>query len=185
MEDEQILDLFFARSEEAIGALDRAYGRLCLQIARGILSDAQDAEECVSDAYLAAWNTIPPSRPQNLTAFLCRLVRNRSISRHRANTAARRHSPYDVALEELSGALAAPSGVEDALDAKLLSQAISRFLDTLSPQNRAIFLGRHWFSESYADIAARVGLPEKTVSVRLTRLRRQLREFLSKEEVYP
>ncbi len=184
MEDEDILDLFFARSEEALDALEQKYGRLCHQIARSILPDAQDVEECVNDAYLAAWNTIPPQRPRPLTAFLCRLVRNRSISRRRANTAEKRRSNYDLALEELCEAIPSPSRVEEELEARELTRLIDRFLWSLSTENRVIFLRRHWFSDSYAQIAARVGLSEKTISVRLTRLRKQLRDYLAKEEVF-
>ena len=105
MEDKRIIDLFFARSELAIEALAAKYGALCSRIAENILGDSMDAEECVNDAYLGVWNSVPPQRPDPLRSFLCRIVRNLSISRYHANTAKKRNSSYDVALEELEGIL--------------------------------------------------------------------------------
>lgn len=178
MADEYIIDLFFARSEEAISALDARYGKLCHKVAANILGNHQDAEECVNDSYLGVWNTIPPQRPRILGAFVCRIVRNQALKRYDANTAAKRNSAYDVAMEELEGCLASPDTVEAGLEAQELKDAIEGFLDTLSQENRVIFMRRYYFSDPYADISARVGISEKNVSVRLTRIRSQLREYL-------
>ena len=185
MEDSQIIDLFFARDEEAIGAVDAKYGRLCRDLSRRILADDRDAQECVSDAYLGLWNAIPPQRPDPLLAFLCRLVRNISITRYHYNTAAKRSSQYEVALEELEHTLAAPETPETVLERKELTRLLNAFLSGLSRQDRVIFLRRYWFADSYAQIAARTGLREGTVSARLTRLRKKLRQFLEEQEVYP
>lgn len=185
MEDRKIIDLFFARDEDAIGAVDAKYGRLCRDLARRILADDRDAQECVSDAYLGLWNAIPPSRPDPLSAFLCALVRNISVTRYHRNTAAKRSSQYEVALEELEHSLAAPETPETVLARKELTRFLNAFLSGLSRQDRVIFLRRYWFADSYADIAARTGLREGTVSVRLTRLRKKLRHFLEEKEVYP
>lgn len=183
--DEKIIELFFARSEQAIAALGTKYGKLCYKLAHNILGDRRDAEECVNDAYLGVWNAIPPARPEMLSAFLCRIVRNTSLKCYEKKRAAKRDSTYDIAMEELAGCLSAPETVENAAEANELAHIIEAFLDTLPEENRVIFLRRYWFADSYAAIAARVRLSEKTVSVRLTRMRQQLREYLQKEGVLP
>ena len=106
IEDEKIIQLFFERSEQAIKELDLKYGKVCHKVSYNILHNRQDAEECVNDAYLGTWNAIPPQRPNPLLTFLCKIVRNLSIMRHHSNTAIKRNSTYDVALEELEGCLA-------------------------------------------------------------------------------
>lgn len=108
MEDAQIVELFFARSEDAISELDQKYGKLYHKLADNILKSAQDAEECVNDAYLSTWNAIPPQRPESLSAFVGTLVRRCSITRYRANTAMKRNSHYDVCMEEIEEFLASP-----------------------------------------------------------------------------
>ena len=185
MDDSKIIELFFARDEDAIGAVDTKYGRLCHDLSRRILADERDAQECVSDAYLGLWNTIPPRRPNPLLAFLCKLVRNISVTRYHYNTAAKRSSRYEVTLEELENTLAAPETPETVLERKELTQLLETFLSGLSRQDRVIFLRRYWFADSYAEIANRTGLREGTVSVRLTRLRKKLRHFLEEKEVLP
>lgn len=185
MEDSKIIDLFFARDEGAIGAVDTKYGRLCHDLSRRILADDRDAEECVSDAYLGLWNAIPPRRPNPLLAFLCRLVRNISVTRYHYNTAAKRSCQYEVALEELEHTLAAPETPETILERKELTRLLEVFLSGLSQQDRVIFLRRYWFADSYTEIADRVALREGTVSVRLTRLRAKLHRFLEEQEVFP
>ena len=185
MEDCKIIDLFFARDEDAIGAVDSKYGRLCHDLSRRILADDRDVQECVSDAYLGLWNAIPPRRPNPLLAFLSKLVRNISITRYHYNTAAKRSSQYEVALDELEHCLAAPETPETVLERKELTRLLEEFLSELSKADRVIFLRRYWFADSYADIAARTGLREGTVSVRLTRLRQKLRRFLEEQEVFP
>ena len=118
MEDAQIVELFFARSEDAISELDQKYGKLYHKLADNILKSAQDAEECVNDAYLSTWNAIPPQRPESLSAFVGTLVRRCSITRYRANTAMKRNSHYDVCMEEIEEFLASPRRTEGALRGK-------------------------------------------------------------------
>ena len=183
MEDEKIIELFFARSETAIKELDSKYGKVCYSISYNILNNNLDAEECVNDAYLGTWNAIPPHKPNPLLTFVCRIVRNVSIMRYRANTAMKRNSSYDIAMSEIEHCIAAPETVETSLDAKALAQILERFLDTLSEENRVIFMRRYWFSDNYADIATLMGLSEKNISVRLTRIRTNLRNYLVKEGV--
>lgn len=183
MEDEAIIELFFARSERAIKELDLKYGKVCRKISSNILHSPQDAEECINDAYLGVWNTIPPERPNPLLAFLCKIVRNLSIMRYHRNTAMKRNSYYDVAIEELESCLASPVTVEKEVEISELTHIIDSFLETLSQENRVIFMRRYWFSDTYTDIAERVGLTEKNVSVRLTRIRKQMRDYLAEREV--
>ena len=183
MDDEKIIELFFMRSEQAIKALDDTYGRACYALSYNILSNHQDAEECVNDTYLGVWNAIPPAKPHPLLAFVLRIVRNISLKRLQHNIAAKRDSRYDVAMEELADCLACETTVEQELAQQELRGIIEAFLDTLSTKNRVIFLRRYWFSDAYEDIARQVGLTEKNVSVRLVRIRKQLRTYLSEREV--
>lgn len=183
MEDEKIIELFFAKSETAIRELDSKYGKVCYSISYNILNNNLDAEECVNDAYLGTWNAIPPQRPNPLLAFVCKIVRNISIMRHRTNTAIKRNGAYDVVMEELEDCIASPATVEGVIDRKELARIIESFLDTLTQENRVIFVRRYWFSDNYADIAERVGMTEKNVSVRLTRVRKQMRKYLAEREV--
>ncbi len=184
MNDEKIIELFFERSEQAIAELDEKYGRVCRSVSYNILGNEEDAEECVNDAYLGAWNAIPPAKPYSLLAFVCRIVRNLSLKRYEHNTAAKRNCVYAVALEELEDCLPSHSSVEKELEADELKCVIESFLESLSEENRVIFLRRYWFSDTYEDIANRVGLSEKNVSVRLTRIRNQLRKHLLEREVF-
>lgn len=125
MEDAQIVELFFARSEDAISELDQKYGKLYHKLADNILKSAQDAEECVNDAYLSTWNAIPPQRPESLSAFVGTLVRRCSITRYRANTAMKRNSHYDVCMEEIEEFLASPRRTEEHCEQRSLPPSSS------------------------------------------------------------
>ncbi len=183
MEDKQIVELFWQRSEEALAALDHKYGKLCRALASRWAKDPQDAEECVNDAYLALWEAIPPARPEPLIAYLCKVIRNLSLKRREHDEAMKRDSRCDASLEELAEALPAGTDVWSEVAAKELARALERFLDTLSRQDRVIFMRRYWFGDPYQEIAGRVGLSEKTVSVRLTRLRKRLRQYFIQEGI--
>lgn len=182
MDDRQIISLFFARDENAITALANKYGRLLHQLASNILNDRSDTEECVNDTYLGVWNSIPPNDPESLIAYVCKLVKNISIKRYHYNTAQKRNSNYDVALEELEGVLVSTKSIESELEAKQLTETIEGFLETLKQVDRVIFIQRYYFSASYADIASQTGLTEKNVSVKLTRLRDRLRKYLKERD---
>ena len=183
MGDEEIIGLFFARSEQAIGETDRKYGAGLRAFSLRILGDRRDVEECVNDTYLGVWNAIPPARPDPFPAFLYRIARNLSLKRYHRNRAARRNSTYTVALEKLDHCLAGPETAEGEVEARELADLIQDFLDTLEPENRGIFLRRYWFADSCRQIAGRVGLSEKNVTVRLARMRRKLKEHLAGEGV--
>ena len=180
MEDKQIIKLLFDRSEQALTLLAHKFGPRLLHTARNILGDSQDAEECVSDTYLALWNAIPPSRPDPLAGFVFKTGRNLALKRLRHNTAEKRNSQYDLSLEELSGCIPG-SSLEEALSARALGQAIDRFLTALPRESRIMFLRRYWFGDSVGQIAAALGCTENTVSVRLNRCRNKLRTYLEQE----
>lgn len=184
IDDKSIIELFFDRSEKAIVELDMKYGKLCHKLSYNILNSCQDAEECVNDAYLGVWNAIPPAKPNPLRAYICKVVRNISLKLYYRKEAEKRKSGYDIAMEELEDHLPAPNTVEAEVEAKELTRIIERFLDTLSDENCVIFLRRYWFSDPYTEIAKRVGISEKSVSMRLVRLRKQLKRYLEESEVY-
>ncbi len=181
MEDKAIIRLLFARAEEALTALVQKFGPGVTRLARNILPQIQDAEEAVNDTWLALWNAIPPAEPEPLAPYVYRVCRNRALKLRRHQTAGIR-SAYEVSLEELENYLAGPS-LEDRVLARELGRAMDRWLDTLTPENRVIFLRRYWFGDRIPDIAAHTGLRENTVSVRLNRLRQKLRDHLLKEEL--
>lgn len=184
IEDEKIIEMFFVRSEQGIRELDIKYGKVFRKLSYNIVNSRQDAEECVNDAYLGAWNAIPPEKPNPLLTYVCKIVRNISLKAYYRKGAAKRGSAYTVAMEEIEACIAAPVTVEAEIEAKELALIIESFLETLTAENRAIFMQRYAYMEPYADISARVGLPEKTVSVRLTRMRRRLKQYLIEREVF-
>ena len=181
MDDERIIVLFYARSEQAISALDGKYGRAVRRVAVNILDNEQDAEECVNDAYLGAWNTIPPQRPERLGAYVCRIARNLAVKRYHANTAQKRNSFYDAALDELAESIPAREDIQSALEAKELAAAINAFLDGLGYEDAFIFLRRYWYADSVSDIAAMMGVSRRRVTVRLFHTREKLKKYLMKE----
>lgn len=184
IEDEKIIELFFCRSEHAIRELDIKYGKLCHKLSYSILNSWQDAEECVNDAYLGAWNAMPPTEPNSLQSYICKIVRNTSLKRYHRKKAAKRNSSYEIAMQELENYLSAPDTVEAEIEAKELAEIIENFLDTLSEKDCVIFMRRYWFCSTYAEIAECAGISEKNVSVRLTRIRKQMKDYLIKREVF-
>lgn len=181
MEDSRIIDLFFERSEQAIGELDRKYGAAVRKTAENILRDRQDAEECANDTWLAVWNSIPPQRPELLGSYVCRIARNLAVSKLRRETAQKRSAGFELVLDELAEVL--PSGVdlEEELMARELLAAVGRFLSTLDYDDRYLFVRRYWYADPVGEIAAAMHLRENRVSVRLFRLRGKLRKTLQKE----
>ncbi|MFY9131376.1 MAG: sigma-70 family RNA polymerase sigma factor [Saccharofermentanales bacterium] len=183
IQDGEIIKLFFERSEQAIRELETKYGNACLKLSYNILGNRQDAEECVNDAYLGVWNAIPPAKPDPLLSFVLKIVRNLSLKKYWKNRAIKRDSAYTVSIHEIELFLATPNTTESEIDARELAKMIEEFLGMQTTENRVIFLRRYWFSDSYKNIANQMGLSEKAVSVRLTRIRRNLREFLIQKEV--
>jgi len=178
MEDRMIIKLFFNRSETAITETNNKYGKFCHNLSYNILHDHRDAEECVNDSYLGLWNSIPPNNPDPFITYLCKIVRNLSIKRYQKNTAQKRNSFYDTAIDELEEYLISDDILENQINSNELTAVIENFLDTLSAENRILFLKRYWFYESYDIIAKQFGITEKNLSVRLTRIRKKMRKYL-------
>lgn len=182
MTDEQILDLYFARDEQAVAETDRKYGAYCFTLADSILHNGQDAEETVSDTYLKAWNVIPPKRPGVLKMFLAKITRNLAFSRWRGYAAEKRGGgEMNLVLEELEGCIAAPGAVEDRLNGRELAKAIRAFLNTLPAREQDIFLRRYFFVEESTVIAGRYGMKSATVQRTLSRTREKLKKYLTQE----
>lgn len=179
MEDMHIIRLFFDRAEGAVDALAKKYGAMLRRICTNILASPEDAAECVNDTYLAVWNAIPPASPDPLSTYVYKVCRNTALKRLRTNGAQKR-SAYRVSLEELSECIPDHS-LSEALEARELGRAIDRFLDTLSKENRVIFLRRYWFGDSLGDISQLTGLRTNALTVRLSRMRTALRAYLNKE----
>ncbi len=181
MTDTEIISLFFARSEQAIDELAKKHGNAVARVARNILGNEQDTEECVNDTYLGTWNTIPPHRPSPLRTFVCRIARNLATKKYHSNTAVIRNSQYDLALDDLEEILADSNSVEEAYEAKELRAAINGFLATLNPSDRFLFMRRYWYSDPVKDIAKMAHSTTNSVTVRLFRIREKLRLYLEKE----
>ena len=180
MDDKTILQLLWQRVESALDALAKRFGRRLMMTAMNILNDREDAEETVSDTYLAVWNCVPPKEPVPLAPFVYRVGRNLALKRLRENSAQKRDSRLELSLAELENCIPAQS-LEDEADARELGRAIERFLATLPKESRVIFLRRYWFGDSVKEIAAALGLRQNTVTVKLSRTREKLRTYLQKE----
>lgn len=182
MEDTQILELFRNRSQEAIAQVQEKYGRYCRSIAYHILGTETDADECVNDTLLKAWNAIPPEKPDRLSLFLGKITRNLALDRFRRENAAKRGgSQVPTVLEELEEAL--PDNAEDIADSIALRDALNRFLRQLPEDSRRIFLLRYWHLCTVSEIAEKCGGKEGWVKTRLFRTRRQLKSFLEQEGI--
>ena len=180
MEDQKIIELFFARSELASQALAAKYEKLLYKISFHILQDSEDVAECLNDTYLGVWNAIPPARPDPLGAFVYQTGRNIALKQLRHRSAQKRGSRYETVLDELTELL--PSDTpEQLLEAQELGRAVNAFLAALEPSARRLFLRRYWFGDSVQVLSRDTGLSENLVSVRLHRLRRKLKDYLYKE----
>ena len=180
MTDEKIIELYFSRNEAAVGATAEKYSRLLTRVSEGIVASRNDAEECVNDTYLAAWNSIPPTRPRSLSAYLCRIVRNLSINRYRSDRA-RRSIMCDVIIDELYECI--PDGDGDAADDLALREALNSFVSYLPERERLVFVKRYFYTLDVGDIAREMQLSVSNVKVILHRTRVRLREFLERKDI--
>ncbi len=181
MEDERIVGLFWERNEQALAESEAKYGAYCHAIARNILASREDAEECVNDTWLRAWNAMPPQRPAVLAAFLGKITRNLSFDRYRKlHREKRGGGEISLVLDELEECIPGGEDPEAQLQLKELTAEIARFLSTLSREKRTMFLLRYWYAESIAEIARRLAMSENNVSVSLNRIRTKLRDHLAK-----
>lgn len=182
MRDEKIVELYWQRSESAIRETDQKYGHYLTKIAYNILSDWEDCRESVSDTYLGAWNTIPPQRPQVLSAYLAKLTRRISIDIFRKrNREKRRASEYALSLSELEESLSGGNPTEEEIDLRLLAKAISDYLRTLPEEAANLFVCRYYFADSLREAAARCRMRESKAKSMLHRTRAGLRAYLEKE----
>ena len=179
--DEDIVNLYFERSEEAIAACQVKYGKSCHTVAYNILHSDEDAEECVNDTWLRAWNSIPPERPTRLGAWLSTVTRRLALTRYEKKTAAKRYGGLEASLEELSECVTA--GSLTIADEVALSEAINGFLASLPTRTRMIFMRKYWYMDSIADIAKALGMGESAVKVTLHRTREKFRKHLAKEGI--
>lgn len=182
MEDNAILELYFAREERAIVETDRKYGGYCYSVANRILCSPEDSEETVSDTYWHTWNSIPPQRPGFLKLFLAKITRNLAFTRWRKLSAEKRGGgETELVLEELAGCIPGTEQIDDRLNARELAAAIRRFLDTLPERDQDIFLRRYFFVEDAEAIAVRYGMKRTNVNLILSRTRAKLKTYLAQE----
>lgn len=182
MDDLHIIELYFARDEQAIIATDEKYGKLCRSIAYNLLNNREDSEECVNDTYLGAWNAIPPTRPNNFMAFICRITRNLSLKRLEAQARQKRAGEIAMPFSELEDILP-----DEAIDTNVgdenIGKLISDFLRGEKADIRKVFVRRYYFFDSVSDIAKRYSFSESKVKNMLYRTRNKLKEYLIKEGV--
>lgn len=184
MDEKQIIDLYWDRSENAIAETAKKYGKYCHGIAFNILASREDSEECVNDTYLKAWSVIPPKRPIKLSAFLGKITRNLALNRYERYTAEKRGGgQVALALEELAECIPDPHSVEQAVNDKILADKLNIFLSGLSVEARKIFMRRYWELSSVREIAAAYGISESKVKMSLFRTRGKLRSFLEQEGI--
>ena len=179
MRDSEILDLFFERDETAIRETGNKYGRRLTALSQNITGNLPDAEECVNDTYLAAWNRIPPVRPDNYFAWLCRVVRNLSYNRFHKNTAQKRNAntvSLDAELQELI-----PDPHPSYPDEAMLGEASDRFLRKQSKDAQYLFIRRYFYADPLSSLSSLTGMSESSIAMRLMRIRKRMKEYLEKE----
>ncbi len=183
MNDSELIALYWQRSEAALEETEKKYGRLCRHIAMNILRSTEDAEECVNDTYLGAWNSIPPQKPAVFSAYLCKIARNCALKRYDYNNSKKRSAQVEISLTELEDCLVQPVNDVCPCEMELTAKAISKFLRTLSYESRNVFMRRYWFFDSISDIASRFSITESKVKSILFRTRGKLKVFLMKEGI--
>ena len=181
MKDSQIISLFFQRDETAISETEKKYGTFCHNIALNILSINADAEECVNDAYLQAWNTIPPQRPDRFGAWLGRVVRNIAINLWKKNHTQKRYAGMEKLLDELEDCIPSPVTVEHKIEERELTRFLNTWLASLSDDDRILFVRRYWNGEALNELATEYSVPPGNMAKRMYRLRQSLKQILEKE----
>ena len=185
MDDERIIALYFERDESAIAETQKKYGSYLFTIANNILHSKEDAEECENDTYLRAWNSIPPQKPNILSAFLGRIARNTSLKRLKKKNAERRGGGEALlSLDELKDCIPSGGGFRNELSESALSDTISAFLRSLPDTERRIFICRYWYCDPISDICRRFSFGESRVKMMLKRTRERLLVHLQKEGVF-
>jgi len=182
LEDSKIIELYWRRSEYAIDETKRKYGHYCNSIAKDILHDSGEAEECENDTYFALWNNIPPDRPENFKGYIAAVTRNNSLERYKYRKAKKRTCELEIIRDEFFESIA--SNGSDPITEIEMRDAINGFLSTLSKTSRIIFLQRYWFAKSVAEIAKNTGKSLSNVKVILFRTRFDFREYLIKKGLF-
>ncbi len=183
MDDKEIIELYLSRNERAIKETDNRYGAFSRKLSYQILNSHEDAEECVNDSYMKLWETIPPTVPESLKAYLGRIVRNLSLNRLRWKTEQKRNCDAEVLLSEIADCVPANENVEHAIYQKRLSELITKWLSGEKEVNRQIFVRRYWYGSTYEELAGHYRLSEKKLMDRLYHMRRRLKEYLEKEGI--
>jgi RNA polymerase sigma-70 factor (ECF subfamily) len=184
MSDAQIIGLYLERNENAIAESDRHYGSYCRKIALNVLCSREDADECVNDTWLRAWQHIPPQIPQSLSAFFGKIVRNLSLSRYRRENAQKRFGGLTALLSEFEDCVPDfGSSVEKSVESRLITQAIDDWLASLSKDERVMFVRRYWFAEAVKDLAGEYGCSANTMAQKMMNLRRSLKSKLEQEGI--
>ncbi len=179
MEDIKIVQLYWNRDQNAIIHTAKKYGKYCTAIAKNILGNTEDAEECVNDTYMQTWNAIPSNRPERLSVFIGKITRNLSFNRYKKSHAVKRGgSEIPAILDELGECVSGVDNIEESVEFAELVEIINTFLETVPSEKRNIFIRRYWYSDSVAAIAKAYGMKANTVSMILNRLRGKLRDYL-------
>ena len=181
MDDEAIINMLFERDEKGLAEISEKYSRLCKSIIGKVLSDECDIEECADDVLMAVWRNIPPLRPKNLSAYLCRISRNISIDKLRYNTVRKRAPEYTVALDEMGDCLSDGGNAEER---RYVQSILSDFTESLEAETRILFIRRYVYLETVAELAERFELSENHISVKLYRARKKLKKLLDKEGIW-
>lgn len=182
MEDKQIVQLYWDRSQQAVEETSKKYGRYCYSIAYNILGNVSDAEESLNDTYLDAWNSMPPHRPSVLSTFLGKITRRVSIDRFRYLHAGKRgNGELPLVIDELEACISAGSSVEGEIELQELTHLLERFLDGLSRTERRVFVCRYWYMDSVASICVQFGFSQSKVKTMLYRTREKLKKYLEQE----
>ena len=183
MDDKDIVDLYLQRDETAINETQIKYGSYCYTIANNILSIHEDAEECVNDTWISAWNKIPPIIPKSMKAFLGKIVRDISLSRYRANHALKRYGGMDVILNELEECIPSDFNVQRQLEQKELDDLINEWLESLHREDRVLFIKRYYNGETVKSLARVQACTENQMAQRMLKLRNNLKSFLTSKGV--
>lgn len=181
LNDASIIELFFSRDEKALVETNKKYGKLLVNITKNLLNQKEDIDECVNSILLEIWNQIPPDNPDNLCAYTCKIARRKAINMLKHNTAEKRNCKLSVSLSELNECFSDNRPLEEMISGKELAQAINKFLYSEDELNRNIFIRRYWYTDSISEIAAFYSLNEKTVTTKLFRIRKKLKQYLIKE----
>lgn len=183
MDDSSIIKLYWDRNDQAILATSEKYGHYCKAIAKNILSNEEDAEECVNDTYLNAWNSMPTHWPEQLAAFLGKITRNLSFNKYKHSHAKKRGgSEILLILDELTDCVSDTDSVEQIIDKQELIKAINSFVRSLSAKKRTIFVRRYWYADSVSEIAQNYGMSQGNISKILERTRKQLKIYLKERD---